>query len=303
MSEDDKEKNLPEVKLEAYKDIAQPAARILGVTLGKCVGLALNPVGALADIGRKNLMRFVKKLEKEEKENPENIIPTKPSVAIPILEKMRYIEEDVLAEAYAELLKNGCLKDRQAKVHPTYSEILSRLTSDEVKTLDFLYHGGNTYKIPMQELVKVLDDEDKQMLEDMNMSAGTLIPLPVHGIPFLEVRGDTHKENEGWVVMAKYFTDISRKIAFSSPENLEVYIDNLQSLGIFQVRTNLWFIPVVIYNDLESEATHQYKRMIEGEGRKMRLIRGEIRLTSLALSFLEVCTSSKDNKGSNVSAP
>ncbi|MDD9816819.1 MAG: Abi-alpha family protein, partial [Gammaproteobacteria bacterium] len=102
--------------------MAQPAGRILGDVLGKVAGLALEPVGALADIGKANLMRFVKKLEKEERENPENIIPTKPSVAVPILEKMRYNDEDALAEAYAELLKNSCLKDRQAKVLPAYSE-------------------------------------------------------------------------------------------------------------------------------------------------------------------------------------
>jgi len=286
---------------EGYKDMAQPTARAVGNALGKVAGLALEPVGALADIGKANLMRFVKKLEKEERENPENIIPTKPSVAVPILEKMRYVDEDALAEAYAELLKNSCLKDRQAKVLPAYSEILARLSPDEVKILDFLYREENIYEIPVRELLKTVSDEDRLKL------AGTTVPVemqmayPIQGIPFLEVRSDTRKKDGGWNVTVKYFTDVSRKVSLSSAESLDAYIENLQSLGIFQVRTNFWFIPVAIYSDLESEATRQYKDVIERDGRTINLLKGEIRLTSLAESLLAMCTSNSHNGKSNAS--
>ena len=284
---------------DGYKDMAQPTARVIGNALGNIAGLALEPVGALADIGKANLMRFVKKLEKDEMENPGNIIPTKPSVAVPILEKMRYVEEDALAEAYAELLKNSCLKDRQEKVLPAYSEILARLSPDEVKILDFVYREKNSYEIPALELLKLASDKEKKKLAGTTVPTGIQVSCPLQGIPFLEVRSAVRKGGGSWTVMVKYFTDVSEKVALSSPEDLEVYIENLQSLGIFQVLTNFWFTPLAIYNDLESEAAHQYKEVIEREGRAMELIKGEVRLTSLALSFLAMCTSNRHNRESN----
>ena len=297
MNDDAKNKNRPEVKLEAYKDLAQPAGRILGDVLGKVAGLALEPVGALADIGKANLMRFVKKLEKEERENPENIIPTKPSVAVPILEKMRYNDEDALAEAYAELLKNSCLKDRQAKVLPAYSEILARLSPDEVKILDFAYREKNTYKTPVREVMKFANEKTKRILANMNLPDDTLIPYPIAGIPFLEVRSNL-KEREGGEVIVKYFTDLDRKVDLSSSESVEVYIDNLQSLRILEAQ-HFSFMPVAIYSDMEKEATRQYKETIERENREMALVKGSICLTPLAQSFLAMCTSKRDNRESN----
>jgi len=284
---------------ESYKDIAQPTARVIGDALGQCAGFVLEPVGGLANIGRNNLMRFVKKLEKEERENPENIIPTKPSVAVPILEKMRYVEEDVLANAYAELLKNSCLKDQQVKVLPAYSEILARLSPDEVKILDFVYREKNSYEIPALELLKLASDKEKKNLAGTTVPAEMHVSYPLRGIPFLEVRSAVRKEGDSWTVMVKYFTDVSEKIALSSPEDIEVYIENLQSLGIFQVRTNFWFTPTAIYNDLEIDATRQYKEMIERAGCVMELLKGEIRLTSLAESFLAMCASNRHNGESN----
>lgn len=273
MNDDAKNKGRPEVKLEAYKDLAQPAGRILGDVLGKVASLALEPVGALADIGKANLMRFVKKLEKEERENPENIIPTKPSVAVPILEKMRYNDEDALAEAYAELLKNSCLKDRQAKVLPAYSEILARLSPDEVKILDCINSGGVSYRL-----------HGKSVWYD--------------GFPFVEIRNKSKHARE-WLTVESHFNDLDQRVILSNSENMGTYIDNLIALRIFSVDHGVEYKPVSIYENLERDASRLYQSKIEQVGRVMDLNRGAISLTNLAKSFLAMCTSNRHNGESN----
>lgn len=293
MNDNAEGKDRPRVELEAYKDIAQPTARVVGSALGKVVGLTLDWIGALADIGNANLMRFVKKLEKEERENPENIIPTKPSVAVPILEKMRYVEEDALAEAYAELLKNSCLKDRQAKVLPAYSEILARLSSDEVKILDCIKRQKICYT--SQELLENMSKEDQLEWSQTERP----VFYWYDGFPFLEIRDQQSHQIKEWTTIAPYFTDIHERVDISSHENIDAYIDNLKSLGIFTVPHDSILKPDAIYRNLEIRAARQYKGRIERENRVMVLVKKSIKLTPLAQSFLAMCTSSQYNRESN----
>lgn len=289
-------KLLSGVILELYKDSLQPSARIWGNFFGV---LANRRVQTL----RKNLLIAENKLQQE---NPKNIVSPKFDVAMPILEKMRYTEEEALAEAYAELLKNSCLKDRQAKVLPAYSEILSRLTSDEVRILDLIYRRKNHYKVLVKDVMKSKHDEFTQKYGHLEVSHETLessMLYPVNGIPYLEVRSNAGKSYEGFITVVKYFTDINKKVTLSAPENFEVYIENLQSLGIFDVGFNILFPPISIYNCLVQEATRNYRSSIEQQGRTMELLRGRIEPTSLANSFLAMCTSSKHNEKSNAPTP
>jgi len=282
-----KNKKSTSLAIQVYKDLGQVAFQHLGEYLGDAVKRCLN-------------MNLSKAADKLQRENPENIALPKLGIAVPILEKMRYVEEDALAEAYAELLKNSCLKDRQAKVLPAYSQILASITPDEVKILDFVYREKNTYKTPVREVIKFASEEEiKRILVNRNVSDDTLIHYPIAGIPFLEVRSNL-KERDGGEVIVKYFTDIDRKVDLSSSESIEVYIDNLRSLGILDAQ-HFSFMPVAIYSDMEKEVTRQYKETIERENREMALVKGRICLTTLAESFLAMCTSNSHNDVPNAS--
>ena len=61
------------------------------------------------------------------------------NIAVPILQKLSYTEDDDLVELYTELLKKGCLKDSKNKILPSYVNIISSLTPDEVRLIDFLF--------------------------------------------------------------------------------------------------------------------------------------------------------------------
>jgi len=288
-------KQLSGVMLELYKDSLQPSVRIWGKYLGD---LASRRVRAL----RKNLLKAADKLQQE---NPENIISQKFDVAMPILEKMRYTEEEALADAYAELLKNSCLKDRQAKVLPAYSEMLSRLTPDEVKILDLVYRKKNRYEVLVKDVLESKREEFTQKYGHLEISHEALnhsMLYPVDGIPYIEVRSNANNPLEGFKVVVKYFTDINEKVALSNPENFETYIENLRSLRMFDVEINVLFPPASIYDHLVREATRNYRSTIEQHNRTMELLMGRMELTSLAQSFLAVCTSSRHDVESNAPA-
>jgi len=289
---------------EVYKDLAQPAVGIVGQFLGETLGLVFVPLGKCASIGRNNLMRFVEKLEKAKKENPENIVPAKPSVAVPILEKMIYTEEESLAEAYAELLKNSCLKDQQPKVLPSYATILSNLAPDEVKILDSVNSTKNTYMFPLQTVPEYQTDEGRLQLEQFRQSTqNPTMFLLSRGIPCLEIRSQLTQNATEWRTLSEHFNDIDKRVTLSNPENTDVYIENLQRLRMFSIRTGIFYEHLAVYEDLENEANRRYKEIIEQQGGVMILIKGIICLTPLANSFLAMCTSSEQNQKPNDALP
>ena len=148
-------------------------------------------------------------------------------------------------------------------------------------------------------MVHAQDMLGKVQLEETRLSAETPLEKLIHGIPFLEVRSKVSRKDLGWKVVDKYFTDIRRKVDLSNSKNLAVYIENLKFLGIFEVQIDFWFTPISIYKNLENEATNRFKKEIEQESGVMELVKGRITLTSLAKSFLEMCTSREQDRRTN----
>ena len=54
-------------------------------------------------------------------------------------------------------------------------------------------------------------------------------------LPFLEVRGQRKSKNE-WITVIRYFTDIADRVHFVHSNNVQLYIDNLEALGIFKIK-------------------------------------------------------------------
>ncbi len=267
-----------------YEDIAQPVAKSAGKALGSVADLVFYPIGRCAEIANKNISKFLNKFDGEEQNN---IVEPETNIAVPILQKLSYTEDDDLVELYAELLKNGCLKNSKDKVLPSYVNIISSLTPDEVRLINFLFK--RQYVVYLSP--SLLPDIPPETWVTHEQEKNTLGEFPVayDSIPFLEVRSQ-HKSNDSWLVVIKYFTDIADRINFVHPSNIQLYLDNLQALGIFKIENDKWMIPE-IYKHLEkSTIIENHKKEIEAKGRTMKLLKGRIDFTDLGLSFLECCT-------------
>jgi Abortive infection alpha len=80
----------------------------------------------------KNLEKF--RLNLEGVPAPE-IIPVRPEVGVPILEKLMYVGDDELSDLYINLLSKASIVQTAKFVHPSFVSIVDNLSPDEAVIL------------------------------------------------------------------------------------------------------------------------------------------------------------------------
>ncbi|EHU1558918.1 DUF4393 domain-containing protein [Acinetobacter baumannii] len=127
---------------ELYKDMAQPAARNVGLALGAITSIGLF-LHLLTSWGterinlrlKDNLVKYADRL----KDFPEEeIVQAPPEVAMPIMEKLSYVTNEELKELYIELLAKASIKDLNDSAHPSFINIINNLSPDEALLLGYL---------------------------------------------------------------------------------------------------------------------------------------------------------------------
>ena len=118
---------------DIYKDVAQPTARQVGGALestAKVARLLLAPIEYLAAVYGERWQRYLERvahLVPEEKR-----IEAKPQIVGPVLEGLRYVDEDnVIAELFVNLLARSIDSERASEVHPAFATIISQISPDE----------------------------------------------------------------------------------------------------------------------------------------------------------------------------
>lgn len=289
-------KNLGSLWLPLYKDAAQPTVQVAGKALGQVTSLILNPIGRCAEIAEKNAMRFLNKFDIEEKDD---IVSPETSIAVPILQKLSYTEEDELVELYCELLKNACLKNQKSKVLPSYTNIISSLTPDEVNILNFLFKGNYIIDLPMHVIKQHQSGiATRHIIPGAHNNKGEQ-SIRFSSLPFLGVE-DHESSTSSWRTIVKYFTDINERITLQNPDNIELYLDNINALGVLDIRKSTHIVPTEVYKHLkEKETIIKHKENIEKHGREMVLKKGSVVFTNLGSSFLAACTRKEQALTSN----
>lgn len=140
-----------EVIPEAYKDIAQPAAKIIGnhlEVIAKAVGIVLAPLHALI-WGYDKIAAFIERRVSEKLQNipAEQIVVPPLNIVGPLVEALRFVGDDeVLRELYANILANAMDSNTTNLAHPSFIEILKNLSSDEALLLK-AFIESNSYPI------------------------------------------------------------------------------------------------------------------------------------------------------------
>ncbi|ALF55792.1 hypothetical protein ACX27_27760 [Nostoc piscinale CENA21] len=124
---------------DIYKDLAQPAAKQVGGALestAKVARLLLAPIEYLAaqsDRWQRYLTRIAEQVPEERR------IEAHPQVAGPVLEGLRYVDENnVIADLFINLLARAIDRDRVSEAHPAFASIISQLSSDEAQIIFWL---------------------------------------------------------------------------------------------------------------------------------------------------------------------
>ena len=181
-----------------YKDAVAPAAKQSGqlaADIVKTLQLALAPVqllGAYQDRFRKFLDRSIRRVREENRVSPA------PQILGPVIEGVRYEEEDTpIDEMFSQLLSRAMDSKRVDEAHPAFPIIIRQLSSDEAIILKVL--GSKSF--------------DHVSVRDYDRQANLF-----HG---------GHIE-----------TDDLPRVGLTFPENVSFYFEHLNQLGlagVFQV--------------------------------------------------------------------
>lgn len=123
---------------KVYEDGASPAVQETGKALTdlvKTFRLFMVPIQLLAAY-QDRLSRHLEKVRNSVKE--ENQIEAPSSISGPVIEKLKYLEDDnYLTRLYLNLLSRSIDKERVDQAHPAFCHIIEQLSSDEAYILYF----------------------------------------------------------------------------------------------------------------------------------------------------------------------
>lgn len=217
--------------LELYKDMAQPAARNVGLALGAItsVGLFLHLLTSwgtdrLNLCLKNNLEQYAERIKKVP---PENITEAPPEVAIPIIEKLSYVTNEELKNLYIELLTKASIKEENDKAHPSFINIINSLSPDEAALLKFF--------------------KENPSISPRNFFQTQIRKSEVFA-NYLQGKG-----------VPERFNRIENFVELQFPNNLAGYLENFEGLGIIYI-TESNTAQVQMFQDIERTLNRELSR-------------------------------------------
>jgi hypothetical protein len=275
---------------EIYKDLLHPGLKKAGEALATVLdsaNLILLPL-KLANERSKiyfndNLKRYEEKLKKIDAQ------PTSVPlyIGLPVIDKLTYISNNDLAEAFLNLLTKASYDRTMNLAHPSFVQILNNFSIDEARILN--YCKAHTH-IPLIDIYlkkkkKAKDPNDlKSMIDDLGS-----------GVHF------KHSWN---------LTGLEKEVDLIFPENIDLYLENLLHNGIIERETDYYDRnddPIyeklinVVYRNLYEDIEEQLKELsIKGENSLTYYTnKAMFKFTELGRRFLEACIS--DDQYANAS--
>ena len=245
-------KLLPDI----YKDLAQPGVQPLGKAIGNVVRFCTLPFTALGTIDdmveanlAHNLNEYKKKLEKIPEEK---IMEVPPQLGVPVLQKLSYTTNEEIAKLFTNLLATASNKDTADQAHPGFESIISQLSPDEARIIQYLNHHS--------------------FIEYSEVKA---YPADVSGY-------DTYFERS---------TMVPYRVKLDFTDNIQAYFANLIRLGIlvdmlsvFKMHSKEYELISKTYNfdTLDQYVPNTFKRI--------EIIKGYYDVTHFGCMFIKACT-------------
>lgn len=251
---------------DIYKDLAQPGIQQVGIALETILSTSntlLIPLKYINELSNttftKNMNRLKEKLENIPIEKVGNVSP---EIGVPLLEKLFYVTNEELSELFLNLLKRASLKDEAHLAHPNFVNVLSSISPDEAKLIN--YYRGNPISYISLGITKI-----------------------------------EKKENMTWNKVERLnidFSGIEKNIDLIYPSNFHIYNTNLFCLGIVDamgfttVRSKAHFELLELYEKEISEQTKLIEEKYKNDDtKKVSLEYGEIQFTDFGKMFINAC--------------
>lgn len=242
-----------------YGDLAQPSVKKVGtaleIALEFCTSIML-PVKFQNEKWRLNFEKRLNDYKEKLNDIPEEkIIEVNPQIGTPIIEKLSYTTNDEIAEMFLNLLKNASSSDTVNLAHPSFVQLVERLSVDEANILTYLQNN--------QE------------------------------IPYVNYRLK-RKSGEGYHEILKKATIIPAVVTLIFPENIKTYLDNLVSMGILHDAEGTYKVDENLYNPIY-EFTHydilnnSYKARLGEDFNELEKNKSFFEVTDFGKTFINAC--------------
>ena len=253
-----------------YQDSAQPSVRVLGKSLSQCVSLFATPIGRMAEIFEKNLSLYIDKLEGL---SDDQIKLPETRILVPILERLRYTDDEVVADYYAQILATASTVENAKKVSVAFIEILNRLCADEIKILEFMNSQNN---------VMLLEKENGEKYNIL--LSGVLPVINVH----------INQKEGGYVVSIKNLNCLTEKIILNNSDNLNMYFDNMIALGLLLKPAMIKAQDANIYKLIKKNPLIKEVESKLGEGQTIDYSEARMEITELGKQLLNIASKNEN---------
>lgn len=249
---------VPGVLVEIYGDLAKPGVKQAGVALGTVIGLGNTILWPIALANERARIALEKNLEKYRKAMElvpeEKVVEIAPEIGVPIAEKLTYVTDESLTDMYVNLLATSSSSDTLGDAHPSFVNVINNLSPDEARLLE---HFVSNEVLPFVIAKAVKADDGSH-----NVLSGAIVPeIVLEGLNF--------------------------------PNNVDAYLNNLEGLGLLDIRKDEWLTDDTIYKPLQDRDKTALETIIASEpslaGRKLEYTKGAVARTSFGRKFIAAC--------------
>lgn len=249
-------KATPNILGQIYSDLAQPSVKAVGKALGTVFEFSTSFLLPVKLLNEKFKLNFTKRLN-EYKEKLEQIPEEKqcevhPQIGTPVVEKLTYTTNDEIADLFTTLLANASNIDMVHTAHPSFVNMIERMSPDEARLLKYL-KGQNE-------------------------------------ILYCHFNGN-FSEEKGFRILADHVTMLDKEVDLEYPSNINAYLANFISLGILVDVFGKSKIDKTIYNAIREKYGLKMKEsyLVPNIFKSITVEEGYYRITDFGKLFIEAC--------------
>ncbi|WP_291721297.1 DUF4393 domain-containing protein [Bernardetia sp.] len=288
-----------------YDDLFSPPLKKVGEVLANIIdagNLILLPI-KLANARSKlylenNLKKYKEKLDKI----PEDDLQKVPEqIGLPIFDKLTSTGDENLSNAFINLLTKASSKNNVGTVHPSFVSIIDNLSVDEAILL-FKYRKDN--KIPFIDVLYEADVFSEPPPKKVEGRVKTTDELR-NDIKYL-----SSKRSLSPVKLAYNLTgiELSEDIKLYFPKNIDLYLENLERLGIISFADEWQEVHKERYdyltNELYKDVINRFEKELEINDPRVvgniRIVHRCIGFTSFGQAFIDAAIKDIEEKSEEV---
>lgn len=221
-------KSIPDSAMVLYEDALQPSLKVVGKALSSSLEFLTIPMKGMqyvSDRVSKNLQyRLTQYEDKLVKVPVAEQGEVHPELGVPILQRLSYVTNDEISELFTNLLVTASDNRTMADAHPSFISMIERLSPDEARIIRYI---GDSKSVLYCDAKLICKRKAPEKLEDFDFSVS--YTLARH-----------------WVTLLPF------KVKLDFPDNCELYLANLISMGVLIERAGL----------SKTEQDEQYKEIV-----------------------------------------